>query len=241
MVMSQKIQFYNSNYSTQKSILRYFQNSNNRINNSSSFLSSNRKVNQKLQSIDIAVKAHEKTHLMILGGYASSVIQYDYIILPSGEHYAVGGSIGVDLKPVPGNPEATIRKARIIRLAALGPMSPSAADKRIAIKAYQMEMQAQRQLKKQELEVNINLEIGEMSSLSNNYEETIIPEVQVIPGNPEATIQQARTIRRRIFMQNNVSFRNMQILIKAYQIEKQAHKEIKKQEANKQHSINIKV
>jgi hypothetical protein len=65
---------------------------------------------------------------------------------PDGRLYAVGGSVDVDMSPIPNNPEATIRKARIIRRAALSVMDPSSADLRIAARAYQMEMQAQREL-----------------------------------------------------------------------------------------------
>jgi hypothetical protein len=192
-------------------------------------LSSNRLIAQRLQDIDAAVKAHEKTHLLILGGYAKGTIQYDYIILPNGEHYAVGGSIGVDLKPVPGDPEATIRKARIVRWAALGPNVPSVADKQIALEAYQMEMQAQRQLHKKELKEEINLESTEIPIESSSGQEKNIPDVTVVPGNPEATIQQARTVRRQVLMQGKISFRDERILIESYRIEKQAGKELEEQ------------
>lgn len=90
------------------------------------------------------VKAHEKTHLAVLGGAAASGIAYTYVTGPDGGQYAVGGSVKVDLEPVPGDPEATIRKARRIRLAALAVGDPSPADMRVAARAYRMEQQALR-------------------------------------------------------------------------------------------------
>ncbi len=65
--------------------------------------------------------------------------------------YAVGGSIDVDLNSVPGNPEATIRKARIIRRAAFAVMNPSSADLQVAARAYALEMEAQRRLAREKL------------------------------------------------------------------------------------------
>jgi len=94
----------------------------------------------------VEVKAHENAHMAVLGAYVSGVINYTYIMLPDGSKYAVGGSIKVDFTPVPGDPEATIRKARAIISAAHAVSSPSPADMRVAVQAYQMEMQAQRDL-----------------------------------------------------------------------------------------------
>ncbi|WP_304223917.1 putative metalloprotease CJM1_0395 family protein [Gracilinema caldarium] len=100
----------------------------------------------ELVSADQDVKAHEHAHMSVLGPYAAGAINYTYITLPDGSKYAVGGSIKVDLTPVPGDPEATIRKARAIINASYAVSSPSPADMRVAAQAYQMEMQAQREL-----------------------------------------------------------------------------------------------
>lgn len=100
----------------------------------------------ELIAANVEVKAHERAHMAALGAYAAGPINYNYITLPDGSKYAVGGSIKVDLTPVPGDPEATIRKARAIINAAGAVSSPSPADMRVAAQAYQMEMQAQREL-----------------------------------------------------------------------------------------------
>jgi hypothetical protein len=105
-----------------------------------------RRVEAELQSADVRVKAHEATHIAIAGPYAESAAQYDFAIGPDGRLYAVGGSVRVDLQPVPGDPEATLRKATAIMQAALGPGEPSAADMRVAARAYAMAMQARREI-----------------------------------------------------------------------------------------------
>jgi hypothetical protein len=97
----------------------------------------------RLQEVDAEVRAHEHAHVAALG---KGVIVYDTLIGPDGTAYAVGGGVSVDLKPVPGDPEATIRKARLAIQAAYAVGEPSAADIRVAAEAYQLEIAAQRQL-----------------------------------------------------------------------------------------------
>ncbi|MFC1503994.1 putative metalloprotease CJM1_0395 family protein [Spirochaetota bacterium] len=100
----------------------------------------------KLAMIDNHIRTHERAHAMMIGGTP----QYSYVIGPEGELYAVGGSVAVDLSTVPGDPEATIRKARNIRIAALAPADPSPQDLKIAAAALRMEMQAKMELEKLE-------------------------------------------------------------------------------------------
>lgn len=101
---------------------------------------------RQLQQIDARVRAHEATHLAAAGVYATGGASYSYAIGPDGQRYAVGGSVGVNLRPVPGNPEETIRKMRAIRRAATAPGQPSSADMRVAAKAYRLEQEAQEKL-----------------------------------------------------------------------------------------------
>ena len=78
-----------------------------------------------------------------LGAGAAS---YSYVTGPDGTRYAVGGSVPVDLQAVPGDPEATLRKAKAAIRAAFAVGQPSAADMRVAAEAYSLEMKAQREL-----------------------------------------------------------------------------------------------
>ena len=92
---------------------------------------------------DRVIKSHENTHLSVLGPYAASAVLYDTRTAPNGETIAVGGKIAVDLSEVPGDPEATLKKARTILNAASAPGSPSAADMRVAADAYRLMQKAQ--------------------------------------------------------------------------------------------------
>ncbi len=105
---------------------------------------------RRLQGVDARVRAHEQAHVAILAGHAGSAVQYEYMRGPDGRLYAVGGSVAVDTSPVPGDPQATIRKARRIRMAAFGPHRPSSQDLRVAAEAYRMEARAKKELTHQE-------------------------------------------------------------------------------------------
>ncbi len=92
---------------------------------------------ERVRARDAAVRAHEAAHLSTLGPYAASAVLYDTVATPDGPA-AVGGRIAVDLAEVPGDPEATLRKARVILAAAGAPGDPSAADARVAAEAYRL-------------------------------------------------------------------------------------------------------
>ena len=98
------------------------------------------RVESELQERDAEVRAHEHAHVAALG---RGVIHYDTVVGPDGEAYAVGGGVPVDLSPVPGDPEATVRKAKAAIQAAYAVGEPSGADMKVAAEAYQLEMAAQ--------------------------------------------------------------------------------------------------
>jgi hypothetical protein len=104
----------------------------------------------RLQAIDGEVKAHEAAHLAAMGGNAAGPVQYDYVMGPDGNLYAVGGSIPVNLQAVPGDPEATLRKAETIINAAFAPGDPSGADMQVAAQAYQLAMDAKREIAREQ-------------------------------------------------------------------------------------------
>jgi hypothetical protein len=100
---------------------------------------------------DAEVKRHERSHLLALGPYAASNISYSTVRGPDGRSYAVGGSIKADLSEVPGNPQATLRKANAVRRAALAASAPSSADLRVAARAYRLAREAQEQIEAERL------------------------------------------------------------------------------------------
>jgi hypothetical protein len=107
-----------------------------------------RKLRQmRLQEMDAEVRAHEHLHVAALG---KGVIVYDAVVGPDGVAYAAGGGVAVDLSPVPGGPEATIRKAKAAIQAAYAVGQPSGADMHVAAEAYQLEMAAQKQLEQEQ-------------------------------------------------------------------------------------------
>ncbi|MBN8731369.1 MAG: hypothetical protein J0L64_12560 [Acidobacteria bacterium] len=103
-------------------------------------------VVRELAARDREVRAHEQAHLAAAGAYATSGPTYSYQTGPDGQRYAVGGEVGIDTSPVPGNPEATLSKARTIMAAANAPAEPSAQDRAVAAAAASMMAQAQAEL-----------------------------------------------------------------------------------------------
>lgn len=95
---------------------------------------------------DRHVRGHENAHLSALGPYAASGILYSTVNGADGEPIAVGGRIAVDLAVVPGDPEATLRKARTVLNASQAPGDPSAADMRVAARAYRLMQEARQEL-----------------------------------------------------------------------------------------------
>jgi hypothetical protein len=102
---------------------------------------------------DREVRAHENAHLANLGGAAASGIIYDYATGPGGEQVAVGGRVAVKLSEVPGDPEATLRRALTVATAANAPDSPSGADMRTAAEAYRLAMKAGEEIRNRRLGV----------------------------------------------------------------------------------------
>lgn len=118
---------------------------------------------QQLAARDREVRAHEQAHAAVAGQYASSPT-YSFVRGPDGVRYAVGGEVKIDTSPIPGDPEATLRKAQQLRRAANAPAEPSSQDGRVAAQATQMEQQARAELREQQaIEAEQRREGGEAS------------------------------------------------------------------------------
>lgn len=120
-------------------------------------------LTQQIQSLakrDREVRTHERIHASLAGPYGDSP-QFQFQRGPDGVLYAISGSVALDASPIPGNPEATERKARTIQRAALAPSDPSSTDRAVAARAASMGAQAQ-------LEINQNL-IENTGSLIDAY------------------------------------------------------------------------
>lgn len=103
---------------------------------------------QELAARDREVRAHEQAHAAAAGQYGGSPT-YEYVRGPDGVSYAVGGSVEVDTSPIPGNPEATLRKAEQLQRAASAPADPSGQDRQVASQAAQLAEQARAEIREQ--------------------------------------------------------------------------------------------
>lgn len=108
-------------------------------------LAKEQKQIDELATIDRSVRAHEQAHSSVAGRYAGA-ITYSFVRGPDGISYAVGGEVSIDTSPIPNDPEASIRKAQQLRMAANAPADPSAQDRRVASQAASLENEARAQL-----------------------------------------------------------------------------------------------
>ena len=111
-----------------------------------------RRILNQLKARDAEVRAHEAAHLAAAGPYANGAPTYEYQTGPDGRQYATGGEVSIDSSPVPGDPEATARKAQTIKRAALAPREPSGQDRQVAAQAAQLEAQARQQIQAEKAE-----------------------------------------------------------------------------------------
>jgi|GEM_PF-953368 len=100
---------------------------------------------EQLRARDREVRVHEAAHASVGGRYAGSA-KLEYTRGPGGKNYATGGEVSISTGAVPGDPQATIEKARVIRAAALAPAEPSTQDRRVAAEASQLELSARADL-----------------------------------------------------------------------------------------------
>ena len=105
----------------------------------------------KLSARDQEVRQHEQAHKSVGGQYAGA-ISLDYTRGPNGQRYAISGEVPIDVAEVPGDPEATISKARTVRAAALAPAEPSEQDRQVASIALKMQIDAQVEMRTEAIE-----------------------------------------------------------------------------------------
>lgn len=109
---------------------------------------------RELKRRDQQVRAHEQAHVSAGGRFIRSGAQFSYQTGPDGRRYAVGGEVSIDSSPVPGDPEATIRKEEAVARAALAPADPSSQDRTVAASARQIIAQARVELARMRMEEN---------------------------------------------------------------------------------------
>lgn len=98
-----------------------------------------RQIND-LQQRDREVKAHELAHKAVGGRYVTGG-SFTFQTGPDGRRYAIGGEVTID-SSLGSTPQETLRKAELIRRAALAPADPSPQDYRVASQANLVAAQA---------------------------------------------------------------------------------------------------
>jgi len=146
-----------------------------------------RKV-EELKKIDKRVHVHEQAHLSAAGGYARGGANYDYVTGPDGNRYANAGHVNLDTSKE-RTPEATIRKADIIKKAALAPADPSPADKEIAANASEMAAEARKEMAQKRS--NPELENIKGAKSSKNVKEPQNDNAQNGIDKPQAVVNEA--------------------------------------------------
>lgn len=100
---------------------------------------------EELKKTDQKVRTHEQAHVAAGGELIKGGIRYSYKTGPDNKKYAVAGKVNIDLSPVKGDADATIRKMQRVKRAALAPADPSPQDRQIATTASQIESKARLQ------------------------------------------------------------------------------------------------
>lgn len=123
-----------------------------------------------LKKRDAEVRRHEQAHAQTGGQYAGAP-SYSFERGPDGRSYAVGGEVPIDVSPIAGDPQATVRKMQQVQRAALAPADPSGADRAIAARAAALKMHAQAEAAEQRAEGLKETFEGGNEATTNNVEE----------------------------------------------------------------------
>ena len=107
-----------------------------------------KQVIKELEKRDQEVRAHEEAHKAAGGGLVKGGASYNYTVGPDGKQYAIGGEVKIDMSPIPGDPDATIKKMQQVKKAALAPSDPSTQDLSVAQTAGKIEAEAKSELSK---------------------------------------------------------------------------------------------
>ncbi|MFQ5752558.1 MAG: putative metalloprotease CJM1_0395 family protein [bacterium] len=135
-------------YSSQ-TYFHFSRGSSNKVEVSPELNAKEQKELQELKKRDAEVRRHEQAHKAAAGQFAKGGPQFQFVTGPDGRRYVVSGEVSIDTSEIPDDPEATIKKARTIKRAALAPANPSSQDRRVAAEASRMETEARRELAQQ--------------------------------------------------------------------------------------------
>ena len=101
---------------------------------------------QELAERDRKVRTHEQAVRAIAGTCGVRGTTYSYQVGPDGRLYVVDGQVSLDTSEVPGDPEATLRKAEQLQQAALSGGEASPQERAAAAVAAALAAQARQKL-----------------------------------------------------------------------------------------------
>ncbi len=146
------------------------------------------KLLENLKKSDTQVRQHEMAHIAAGGRYITSGANFTYQRGPDGKNYAVGGEVGIDTSIVPGDPEATIKKMRQVKNAALAPADPSSQDLKVAANALSEVSKAISELLisqvKDQAAANEKKAFGSFKNAVDSYQKT-----STLPGKKISSFQ----------------------------------------------------
>jgi hypothetical protein len=122
---------------------------------------------RELKRRDGEVRRHEAAHIAAAGPYARGGPTFTYTRGPNGVQYATGGEVSIDVSPE-STPEKTLRKAAVVRRAALAPQEPSAKDRSVAAQASQLAAEARRNLA-----IEKRLDASDVQTPPSSFDESI--------------------------------------------------------------------
>ena len=106
---------------------------------------------------DREVRSHERT-IRSAGGDLTGGSSVSYKEGPNGVKYATNVDVPIDTSTVQGNPEATIKKMRVVQQTALAPAESTSSDRATVTAATRILLQAQNDLVAQKSETRLNEE-----------------------------------------------------------------------------------
>jgi hypothetical protein len=99
----------------------------------------------EMQKRDREVRQQEQSQAST-GAQFTGPMHYEYRMGPDGNLYAVDGTVSIDVRPVQGDPVATLRKMEAVERAARSPSEPSMADHQVAAQAARLAQRARAEL-----------------------------------------------------------------------------------------------
>lgn len=160
---------------------------------------------RNLAARDREVRTHEKAHAAIGGAYAGAPV-YTYERGPDGVSYAVGGEVSISTSKE-ATPEATLRKAQIVRRAALAPAEPSPQDRKVAALASQMAAEAMMEIQQMDTgptDPSRNVDGEDTVEQAPNLAEDSPDTSTASSSRPDATLQ-SPSIQSRLSLYNDIN------------------------------------